>query len=534
MAPRTLEIITARRAAEINTVLSAPVRSTNAEAHVNQAAWLAQRATLAIALMVGFYLLVLAVIFGLLWIPYAEWTYIDRLDPKAAFVCVVTAFAILVAVFPRPDRFVPPGPRLDERSHRDLFGAIREIAAAAKQEMPTDVYLVNEVNAWVTHRGGTMGFGSHRVMGIGLPLLQGLTVSEFKAVLAHEFGHYAAGDVTLGPWIYKTRVAIERALALLEESWLLDLFNWYGHMFLRLTHAVSRQQEFLADALAARTVHPVVMASALRRTATLAPAFDNYWQFEVAPALNAGCLPPITAGFDCYLSSERIASAVNQLVSSEEARDETDAFDTHPPLRERLAALSAAETLNAVPSMDPPAATLLPDIEAHAQKLLEFAVGSFACSQLKKVDWSELGMVYAEQWRELAAQNNTFLHNYTADGLPTGHDAFKKAGSQLMAGDAELRIARVCGTFSVAVAVALLDTGAVPETMPGRPLVFRKGRATMEPFVAIQQLAEGTLTSEDWQTQCQAMGIVGRSLSPGDAGTVFRPFTVMSIVTHSN
>ena len=250
---------------------------------------------------------------------------------------------------------------------------------------------------------------------------------------------------------------------------------------------------------------------------------------------STGRLHPVSSGGGSEAhGGGATASAVNQLVSSEEVRGETDVLDTHPPLYERLAALSAVGSGKAGPTIDPPAATLLPDIEAHAQNLLEFAAGVFACSQLKKVDWNELGMVYAQQWRELAAQATKFLNNYTADNLPTGYDALKKAGSQLMAGDAELRIARACQIFSVAVAVALLDIDVVPEMMPGRPLVFRKGGAVMEPFVAIQELAEGTLTSENWQAQCRAMGIAGRRLSSGDAGTVFRPFTATSIVTHSN
>ncbi len=69
--------------------------------------------------------------------------------------------------------------------------------------------------------------------------------------------------------------------------------------------------------------------------------------------------------------------------------------------------------------------------------------------------------------------------------------------------------------FSAAVAVALIDTGAVPEKIPGRPLVFRRGSASIEPFVAVQQLADGTLTLEEWQAQCRAMGIAGRRLRPG-------------------
>jgi hypothetical protein len=51
---------------------------------VNNTAWLARRALLAIALMVGFYVLALAIAFGLLWIPYAEWSYTERIHPKIA------------------------------------------------------------------------------------------------------------------------------------------------------------------------------------------------------------------------------------------------------------------------------------------------------------------------------------------------------------------------------------------------------------------------------------------------------------------
>ena len=40
--------------------------------------WLAQRAMLAIVLMVTFYLLAAAMVFGLLWIPYAEWAYLTE------------------------------------------------------------------------------------------------------------------------------------------------------------------------------------------------------------------------------------------------------------------------------------------------------------------------------------------------------------------------------------------------------------------------------------------------------------------------
>ena len=40
---------------------------------------------------------------------------------------------------------------------------------------------------------------------VGLPLLQLVTERGLRAVIAHEYGHYAGGDTRLGPWIYRTR-----------------------------------------------------------------------------------------------------------------------------------------------------------------------------------------------------------------------------------------------------------------------------------------------------------------------------------------
>ena len=87
---------------------------------------LARRALLALALMIGFYTLALAVAGGLLWIPYAEWIYFGRVHPKIALACLGAAATVLWAIVPRPDKFEPPGPRLDEAQCPELFGMIHD------------------------------------------------------------------------------------------------------------------------------------------------------------------------------------------------------------------------------------------------------------------------------------------------------------------------------------------------------------------------------------------------------------------------
>ena len=56
---------------------------------------LAGRAVLAVVLMLGFYVLALAIAGALIYLPYAEWRYAGRLHIKLAFFCVLGAGTIL-------------------------------------------------------------------------------------------------------------------------------------------------------------------------------------------------------------------------------------------------------------------------------------------------------------------------------------------------------------------------------------------------------------------------------------------------------
>ena len=80
------------------------------------------RALLAVGLMLGFYALALAVALGLLYIPYAEMAYLNRLNIRLALFCLAAAGIVLWSAVPRPDRFEAPGPELTPSSHRISFG----------------------------------------------------------------------------------------------------------------------------------------------------------------------------------------------------------------------------------------------------------------------------------------------------------------------------------------------------------------------------------------------------------------------------
>ncbi|HEU4647918.1 MAG TPA: M48 family metallopeptidase, partial [Gemmatimonadales bacterium] len=291
---------------------------------------IAARAVLALALMVGFYAFALGIAALLLAVPFLEQKLIGHITGKLSIAAVMGAGAIVWALLPRRDKFEEPGPRLEPAEHPRLFESLSGLARDTGQAMPAEVYLVPQLNAWVAQRGGVMGFGSRRVMGVGLPLLQALSVSQLRAVLAHELGHYYGGDTRLGPWLYTTRAAIERTLAQLDRqgSVLVRPFKWYGQAFLRITHAVKRRQEFTADALSARVVGARAQCEALRTVHGVSGAFDRYWDDELVPALQRGLLPPIAAGFQRYLAAPETAQAVDAAVRAALEDETSTPYDT--------------------------------------------------------------------------------------------------------------------------------------------------------------------------------------------------------------
>lgn len=484
---------------------------------------LALRAALAVILLIGFYVLAIGMAAGLLFVPFAEIQYSDHVTPRLDIFCVVAAGIILWSILPRRDRFAPPGPRIERRRHPALFRVLDQVAADTQQAMPVEVYAIPEINAWVAQRGGMMGMGSRRVMGLGLPLMQVLSVSEFRAIVAHEFGHYHGGDTALGPWIYRTRAAIERTLyAMSRHSGVITRpFLWYLKMYVRVTHAISRRQEFVADALAARVAGSGAMARALRAVHGVAPAFDGYWSTEMVPALVNGVRPPLADGFRVFLAAPPVARVVDQALERELASGKADPYDTHPPLRERLAALPAAD-VRAQDGDDLPAWTLLGDAAPELEEALIRAAVAGARNvptTLRPIDWDGmLENVWAPGWERVMKENGHRLRGFTPADVPryVGREEqlvvnMKFVAHTVHVGDADR--ARAAQVVGAALAIALRTSGLPAEAPLGEPIFFRAGDLVLRPFSIITDLANGTITAEQWMEVIRTQGIESVDLS---------------------
>lgn len=473
---------------------------------------IAVRAAIAVVLMLGFYVLALGMVAGLVYLAYAGRHYL-----KLSLGCLLSAGAIAVAILPRIDRFEDPGPVLRPRKLPKLFARIAEIARKTGQPMPTQVFLVGDLNAWVASRGGIMGFGSRRVMGIGWPLLQMLSVKQLDAVLAHEFGHYHGGDTKLGPWIYKTRSAIDRTLASLgSDSWLRLPFQWYAALFLRLTHAVSRAQELAADRLAARVAGARALISGLKRIHAGSAAFDVYWSQEVSPVLSDGYRTPLSRGFSTFLDVPEIQVAMQSFVTRELEGGETDPYDTHPALRDRIAALGGDvedASLEGTEDASGPALELLGDVDAAEAALLAFLVER---PSLKTISWDDVPeALLVPRWKSQAASVARLLNGTELAELPRTVRERKQAILKvvLTCGEDLESVPQLIGAVAGScLAVVLLEHGFIARSPLGESYRFDRGDLSVEPFVLASAVSDPEADGR-WLEALRGLGLETATLA---------------------
>lgn len=485
------------------------------------------RAVAAIALTVGFYALALTLGVAMTVGPIALWISSGSGNIWLTIALVGAGFTILRAMIPARERFEAPGPELTQADQPELFAELRAVATAVGEPLAPDIYLDPEVNASVAEISNGPLQGRRRIMVLGLPLLASLTPQQLRAVVAHEYGHYVGGDTRFSAWIWRTRAAVLKTVNALDndDSWFQRVivrtpFLLYAKLFLRLTNAMSRRAEFAADQVAARVAGADTHAETLRTVAAAAPAYSVYWRDDVAYALNHGHRPPIAAGFQRFLADREIRAQVGEIVATEIAEGETDPYDSHPTLADRLRAVGAEATGEVcLPTPEESAAALLRDIGTLERQLLEAGYGGEAVAELEAIGWEQAGEIYADEGDAIAEQHGQAFAGLTvadvgASALPD--DAQLHAlRTSLREGAEGVGVEELNGYWRFAlgrlVLAALRRDGWDIESLPGDPVVCRRGEDSLEPY---RELENGTQAAAEWGSRTARLGIARLALAP--------------------
>lgn len=240
----------------------------------------------------------------------------------------------------------PQGVPLKRKEAPELFALIDTLRKRGRAPRFHRVLITDDFNAAVVQRPrlGVFGWYSNYLI-IGLPLMKMLTVGQFAAVLAHEFGHLAKGHGRLSNWIYRQRLRWSQLMGLFGEdgykgSFLFTPFlNRFAPYFNAYSFPLARANEYEADAASVRATSQVVAAEAL----TAAHVVGSYLEEQYWPRIYRQADEVPQPAFAPYREMHgHLASAVPlDTIKQWLARamdEQTGLSDTHPSLKDRLAA----------------------------------------------------------------------------------------------------------------------------------------------------------------------------------------------------
>ena len=469
----------------------------------------ASRATVALALMIGFYVLAIGSGVGLLAIAWFAVTMKSAATAKLAFLSAVAGGTVLLSLRPRRDKFEPPGPRLLKEAQPDLFAVIEDVARAANQEMPVEVYAIPDVNAWVSTRGGVLGVGGRRVMGLGIPLLHLLTVDQLKAVLAHEFGHYGGGDTRVGRLVYHTRLGLGRTLEAVDGKAVAALFNVYGKLVMRVSSAVARHQEFAADAFAARATSGRDLADSLQKLDRHGALFPLFLASNMQPVIEEGYWAPIGTGFSAFCAAPIFNNVTAEPAASadgEEIVASDTTYDSHPPTDTRVAALAALGEAPARVGDGRVAGALLRQSNQIEFELYKPRPSTVAT--LTYVPWEDVTFkVLVPRWQRIARERADILKQVRVESPPTSSKDIIQLGRS--AGGQKMRMMdqsevmyQVIFAIACGVTTRLMERGWTPIASPSLFCDFVRGEERIDPMRRIAEIGHGAVPVDEWAAFC--------------------------------
>jgi Zn-dependent protease with chaperone function len=280
-----------------------PANLTTPTKHYQRNAWLAMGALI---LFVCLYI-ALSGWFG--WKSYKLTTMGFSGSKDAFWVFALGICAGFLAIFMLKALFFvnkggePEDMEITAKDQPELFSFLAQLAKDTGAPKPHRVFLSPRVNASVFYDLSILNllFPSKKNLEIGLPLVNVLTISELKAVLAHEFGHFAQRSMAVGRWVYMAqqiagyliskRDGLDRFLSSLSRSdfriawagWILSLIIWsirslaesVFHLVVIAQRALSREMELQADLVAVSVTGSEALINALHRTGAADAAWDR-------------------------------------------------------------------------------------------------------------------------------------------------------------------------------------------------------------------------------------------------------------------
>ena len=279
---------------------------------------------------------------------------------SGAFALIATGLTLGAAavrsLFSRiPD---PTGRRLDPMEAPSLFSEIEAVRLRLGAPMP-DVVIVNgsfNAGAHQTRRYGFTGRTVNTLI-LGMPLMDALAPEQFRAVLAHEYGHLRAGHSLEAGLTVRALVAWQTLIPRLQTDG-----GWTARIFVKLgqrivphlsvcSAALRRGDEFEADAACIQMAGVAAGASTLCAVATRARFADRYWEEVWRRSIDVSSPPTdVYSAFPNALRMHFYEDDARRWIGVA-LRERSTLTDSHPSLAERIHAFAGQPILEPAPAV---------------------------------------------------------------------------------------------------------------------------------------------------------------------------------------
>jgi tetratricopeptide (TPR) repeat protein len=282
--------------------------------------------------------LTLGVIFFFFWVGRIP----IKLIVILGFVGLATIFYMLKAFFVR-HKPEDPGRILSEAEAPELWALVKNIAKTLETRPVNEIRLTHGSELAVYERGGfraKMQDKADRILIVGVATLNGFSQNAFRAVVAHEYGHFSNRDTAGGDVAYRVNADIVSLAQSMGQSGTATFYNiafqflrLYHFIFRRITHGATRLQEILADRVAVYQYGAEAFREGLTHVIRRDIEFNHVAEKEISAAF--GTNRAMQNLYDLTVQDETAKKDLEQQFEENINRPTTE-DDTHPSPKDRF------------------------------------------------------------------------------------------------------------------------------------------------------------------------------------------------------
>ena len=266
---------------------------------------------------------------------------------------LITIYTMIRSLFVKIEA-VDPGRSLTYEEAPGLWDLTRNVAATVKTR-PVDEIRITPGTDLAVYEKGTFRERSQdkarRILILGTGVLNDFKQNGFRAVLAHEYGHFTNRDTAGGDVAIRVNGDMMKfahaMIANQQATWLNVAFHFlriYHFIFRRISHGATRLQEVLADRVAALMYGPMAFEEGLTHVIRKSVEFHHLAtkEIEACAAARRALLNLYELGVDPNSNlQQEIADSLNR---------ETSEDDTHPCPNDRFRLTRKISGANELPA----------------------------------------------------------------------------------------------------------------------------------------------------------------------------------------